>query len=594
MITRLGNEESQEKGITATEERGLESRDRKTGCAAFDRLMTFPAYRKRQTFWDIAILSVVVITLLLPVAGKAFNIDDPLFIWTARQILDHPADFYGFRVNWYGQEQPMHVVMQNPPLTSYFIALVAFLFGFGEIPLHIAFLTFAIITAIGIYLLARELCPEPLLAALAGILTPAFMVSSNTTMCDMPMLAFWIWAVVFWIYGLRKDSLFYLFVSAILICLSALNKYFGISLVPLLLAYSLVEKRTLGRWAFFLLLPIAVIGLYELATGILYGRGLFSDAVVYAKSKASIKNIYFISQGVIGLAFMGGGFISALLLVPYLWSWRAVETGLILTALTLFVLPVLPNMGQYPLREAGGDIRQGMVIQISFFAAAGMTIIAAATLDLAKRRDSASLLLFLWILGTFVFAAFVNWTTNIRSILPVAPAIGILLARRFCDANTNPVFRNKTALPVILLACAIVSFSVAWADATLANTARSAASEITKRYGGRELPLWFQGHWGFQYYMQNKGGKPIDFRWAGLEKGALVVIPTNNTNTLSMPPGLSEISDTLEHHPFRWISTMNILTGAGFYSSLYGPLPLVFGVSPPERYIIVKMTAPLY
>jgi 4-amino-4-deoxy-L-arabinose transferase-like glycosyltransferase len=517
-----------------------------------------------------------------------------MFIWTARQILDHPTDFYGFRVNWYGLEQPMYDVMKNPPLTSYFIALVAFLFGFGEVPLHIAFLTFAIVTAIGIYFLARELCPEPLLAALAGILTPAFMVSSNTIMCDMPMLAFWIWAVVFWLYGLREDSLFYLLVSAVLICLSALNKYFGISLVPLLLAYSLAEKRSLGRWVFFLLLPLAVIGLYELATSMMYGRGLFSDAVVYAKSWASIKNINFISQGVIGLAFMGGGFISALLLVPYVWSWRAVEAGLILTAVILFLLPVLPTIGDFPLRDAEGGILSGLVIQISIFAVAGTTIIAAATLDLIEKKDSASLLLFLWILGTFIFAAFVNWTINIRTILPVTPAVGILLMRRFCNANITPLFRDRTALALSLLACASLSFFVTWADATLANTARSAASEIAQKYGGRELPLWFQGHWGFQYYMQNQGGKPIDFRWAGLEKGALVVIPTNNTNTRSMPPDTSEIIGAVEHHPFRWISTMNRLSGAGFYSSLYGPLPLVFGVIPPEHYIIVKMKASLF
>ena len=39
------------------------------------------------------------------------------------------------------------------------------------------------------------------------------------------------------------------------------------------------------------------------------------------------------------------------------------------------------------------------------------------------RRDA--LLLALWILGTCVFAALLNWTTNGRSILPLVPAAAI-------------------------------------------------------------------------------------------------------------------------------------------------------------------------
>jgi 4-amino-4-deoxy-L-arabinose transferase-like glycosyltransferase len=556
-------------------------------------VITSPVYKNRQTLWDMAILVVVVITLLIPFAGKAFNIDDPMFIWVAQQIIDNPTDFYGFPVNWYGYEQPMHVVMKNPPLTSYFIALGASLFGFGETPLHLAFLVFPVATTIGIYFLARELCPKPLLAALAGILNPAFLVSCTTLMSDIPMLAFWIWAVVFWLYGLKKDRSFYLLIAAVLVCLSTLSKYFGISLVPLLLAYSLAEKRSLGRWVFFLLLPLAVVGFYELATGMMYGRGLFSDAVVYARATGSVKSSHLISQGVIGLAFMGGGFIAALLLAPYMWSWRFVETGLILTAVVLFLLPVMPDIGDFPSGKAMFGSRSGLVIQIGLFIVAGMTIIAAGALDVIEKKNSVSLLLFLWIFGTFIFAAFVNWTTNIRSILPVAPAVGILFMRRVCSTETSPIFKDRTALPFSLLACACLAFFVTWADASLANTARSAVCEIAKKYGGRDLPLWFQGHWGFQYYMQHEGGKAIDFRWRGLEEGSLVVIATNNTNVINFYPGTYEIIETVVQHPFKWISTMNKLSGAGFYSSSWGPLPFAFGPSPPECYLIIEIsTAP--
>lgn len=53
--------------------------------------------------------------LLVPFANKAFNIDDPLFIWSARHIQKNPLDFYGFSANWYGTEMPMSDITQNPP-----------------------------------------------------------------------------------------------------------------------------------------------------------------------------------------------------------------------------------------------------------------------------------------------------------------------------------------------------------------------------------------------------------------------------------------------------------------------------------------------
>ncbi|MCG6535128.1 MAG: glycosyltransferase family 39 protein, partial [Syntrophales bacterium LBB04] len=142
---------------------------------------------------SIFIIAFAVILCLLPFSNKAFNIDDPLFIWTATQIQTHPGDFYGFRVNWYLTEMPVYEIQKNPPLVSYYIALIMNLFGSAEIVLHIAFLLPSIATALGIYSLARRFCSQPLLATLISIMTPAFLVSWTTIMCHVIMLRIWIW-----------------------------------------------------------------------------------------------------------------------------------------------------------------------------------------------------------------------------------------------------------------------------------------------------------------------------------------------------------------------------------------------------------------
>src|SRR5262249_34187791 len=143
-------------------------------------------------------LILLCVATFAPFVNKAFHIDDPLFLWTAQQIQTHPADFYGFNVNWHRTEQPMSVVMKNPPLAAYYIALVGSLFGWKEITLHLAFLPWAVGAVLATYHLAQRFCSRPLLAAMATLLTPVFLVSSSTIMCDTMMLCLWLWAMVFW------------------------------------------------------------------------------------------------------------------------------------------------------------------------------------------------------------------------------------------------------------------------------------------------------------------------------------------------------------------------------------------------------------
>lgn len=155
---------------------------------------------------DTLLVAAVTTILLLPFAGKAFHVDDPLFLKAALQIRSSPLDFYGFRVNWYGTEQPMWEVTKNPPLASYFLALASGLGGWSEIPLHLAFLLPAVAAAAGTLALARRFCAHPVAATLAAVATPAFLVSSTNVMCDVLLVAFWVWAVELWIRGVERRS----------------------------------------------------------------------------------------------------------------------------------------------------------------------------------------------------------------------------------------------------------------------------------------------------------------------------------------------------------------------------------------------------
>ncbi|MGH7227421.1 MAG: ArnT family glycosyltransferase, partial [Gemmataceae bacterium] len=187
---------------------------------------------------------LICLGCLTPFVNKAFTIDDPLFLWAAQHIQQHPFDPYGFEVNWYIHPERMADVTKNPPLACYALALAGWLFGWSEIALHTAFLLPAAGAAWGTYRLAEKLCGRPLLATLVAVLTPVFLVSSTNVMCDTMMLCFWVWSLVCWRRGLERPR--WLIVAGILISLCALTKYFGVSLIPLLFAYTLLRRRRVG------------------------------------------------------------------------------------------------------------------------------------------------------------------------------------------------------------------------------------------------------------------------------------------------------------------------------------------------------------
>src|SRR6266516_1798125 len=116
-------------------------------------------------------LLLLTLACLLPFCNKAFHIDDTLFLRAAEQIQKHPADFYGFNLNWYGETTSMTRASENPPLTSYYIALVAGIAGWSEWALHLAFLLPALAAVWGVFALARNYCDRPLVAGVVAVLT---------------------------------------------------------------------------------------------------------------------------------------------------------------------------------------------------------------------------------------------------------------------------------------------------------------------------------------------------------------------------------------------------------------------------------------
>jgi 4-amino-4-deoxy-L-arabinose transferase-like glycosyltransferase len=535
-----------------------------------------------------ALLSVVTILCFVPFSARAFHVDDTLFIRVAQNIAKHPLDPYGFQIAWDWAPQSMSEVTQNPPLASYYAALAGSAFGWSEPALHLSFLPVTLLLILGTYRLASRFTRLPLLAALAALLSPGLLVSACSVMCDTMMLTLWVWASILWIDGFDRNSHYLLAAAAFLIAASALTKYFGISLLPLLLIYSLWRRPRPGIWACHLLFPVAVLIAYQLLTERLYGHGLLLGAAQFASTQRGRGEASLTAMAIMDLSFTGGCALSTLVFAPLLWP-RAMLRNIALGSLLATLLIALGwlNLGL----QVGGSYarRENWLLvdtQLALCIAGGISMLALAIVDYRDRRDAASAFLALWVLGTFAFAAFINYTVNARSVLPLIPAAGILIARRIeetCVAH----LRNKIAVALVL--CAAVSLVVASADASLANSARRAARLIIEKTHARVGALWFEGHWGFQYYMEQAGAEALNLRQPQLRPGDILALPSNNIQTRGINPKLIASREQLELDLSGWAATIDGKHRAGFYSAYWGPLPYIIVRPPVERYEILQI-----
>jgi 4-amino-4-deoxy-L-arabinose transferase-like glycosyltransferase len=551
-----------------------------------------PAATRAQDRSDLRLLGWVTLLSLGLFVGRPFNIDDPLFVWTARQIQAHPADFYGFELNWYDYAAPASSIIKNPPLTSYYLAAAGALFGMGETSLHVAMLLPNVALLVGIYQLARSFCQQPRFAALCALGTPALLVSATTVMCDTMMLAFWCWALVVWLAAMQSQRLAWFCLAGLLIGLSTLTKYFGVALVPLLLADVVVRpQRERGHWWLVTIaIPLFMLAAYGAYTSHLYGQSLFADAANYAQTLRESAVPLSVAQAIRVLIFVGGCFFTLLCFVPGLCSWReyAILVGL---AMTLFVILTFWQQGG-PLPPHGETTRLLQAGQAALFVTAALWIGWLTVADLYRRRDRCALVLALWIGGTVLFAVKFNWTLSARALLPLAPALGIVVARRWDDRpKPLPATSNlQTSLVAVAIA---LSMLVAWGDTSLARANKLAARTLVERYQRDDSPLWFQGHWGFQYYMQALGARHIDITSTRLPRGTRLAMPRNNAGSFRLPPEVSSVVDVLGVPVAPLATTVDRRREVNFYWSSGQALffPILFGPTSPEEFYVLECQA---
>jgi len=538
------------------------------------------------------VIGIILLVCLCPFMDKAIHGDDALYVWTGKWIQHHPADFFGFEVNEWFSAIPIWKANWNPPGMSCYLAGVASLFGWNEIVLHLAGLAVAFLAALGIYALAQMWCDRPLLATVIAIVTPAFLVSSTTLMCDVLMMTFWIWALVLWERALANGQSRWRFVGAgVLAGLAVLTKYSAVTLLPLLPILAILRTRKLGRWLLGLAVPLLMVAGYEWLTAKMYGTGLLAAAIAHTHHRREFP-VSWEARGIIGLAFAGGCLLPLLFFAPLLWRPKTLlASGVVILGMWLALFPLWNDLGLINGAMAGDPEMYKhwyYLLWVALLTAGGLHLLLLTAQEGWRGRDINSAMLALWIIGGLFSAIVLNFAVNARSFLLIVPPAAILLVRRLKAARGNPVADGWLLWP--LIPAAAIALSVAAADDQLANSGRTAAEQITAKYKSASHQLWFEGHGAFQYYMEKLGGQPIDVERSLLQPGDVVVVPESGTFT-SLPPGSVGWVEQLGCTPSSWMNLMGGTTNglAGFYGANWGPVPFNFGKLPSQYYDLVRV-----
>jgi len=354
-------------------------------------------------------------------------------------------------------------VNKNPPGISYFVAPAYLLFGDNEIAMHGILLVPVLALGLATYLLAKEFNVNPFLATLYSMLTPAVLVSGLTVMSDMLMAAFYAWAIYLWVHGIGQKKALLLPLSMLCVAGSFLSKYYGMTSLLVILAYTLFRERKPSWKLLWLLAPVGAAVLYELYTRRLYGTGMLYEAFAFQYHEpGNVTNkIRLPGRAVVGLSFLGGCWIPLLFVAPLVCPWR--RCGVLAGASAALVgLFCLARWDRLDWRYSGGFL---FYAEWVLFVFAGLVLFCILIDDLLGHRDPLSVLLLLVITGTFGYAAFINYSVNARTILPMAPAVGLLAARALERTSSAAATASKWRVWTPLLPAVAVALAAVWATA---------------------------------------------------------------------------------------------------------------------------------
>jgi len=444
----------------------------------------------------IFLIFIFVNIATLPFINKPFHIDEPLFLYSARSINKNIVMPYNFSFPAENRIRTGFDGFTNPPLNSYFIALISHFFGEREMVLHSFFIIFAIFASFSILMLSSLFVKNTLLATFLSITTPVFILQSHSLMPDIAVLGFWCFAIYFFVKGLNEYNKRLLFLSSVFISLALLSRYNGILLILLLFIYSLLNRNKISLHILYLLIPIFVFVLWCLHNIFLYGRMHILSPIMISLS------FYMNFRNILPRVILNFIYIGSLMIFPVCFAFLFLlkvsydrKKYLIIT----LILYLLSFLYLYYLRNSLFNL-----IFYSFIAAFCFLFFIWVILESSQLRNDSSkfnifkddLFLFIWILMIIAFQSSLYFTAPKFTLL-ILPPIVFLLFRLLERRYSNLIGYTK----IVILISVTLGFFICIADHLQAIFDSKEIPKILKDYSRKyRKTLWIidqDRSWGY-------------------------------------------------------------------------------------------------
>lgn len=515
------------------------------------------------------IIAVLVIT---PFLGKAFTIDDTLFLSQADHLLVDPLHPTAFEIVWSLEPERMSAITPNGPLMAYLL-LPCVALGYREWIAHLLQLLFLVLAVCATASLALRLGGSDTGARTAALLlsaTPVSLAMTGTAMPDIPSMAFGVLGVER-ILAWKQEGRFHraasgaFFLSFAALCRPHLILMPGIAFLACsgdILNWKNQAHPDSRSFIPLLAIPAIILAALVVTRDPQTPFSVISHAAGrYSSLSSAPGNI---------IAF----FVHWVLAVPLAVPWVLLYPARVLRRPVLYIVSAAAFLFLKNSATANPFV-------IAPIAGIGAAVLWDLLCDSIARRDSTDFVLGLWLLMPVLVIPYLHLPS--KYLLVSAPAAAILVSRSLFD-------HVRLRWPHLIIG-AVVVFGIVLgvlilrADSAFAGLGRRASSELISPQIASGNTVWYAGHWGFQWYAERAGARPVSIRPPYPKSGDLVVSSDHSggdmINFLPSSRLLQVISDDSPGGRL-----MSAEAGAGFFSNGWGYLPWGWGREPLDRYYL--------
>jgi 4-amino-4-deoxy-L-arabinose transferase-like glycosyltransferase len=513
-----------------------------------------PAYRldKNRILRQIIILVAICVCLNSFFLTKAFHIDDTFTITISRAISQnplHPSCSWG----------------SNPIILGYYFAPLIRLFGESEWVMHLFYLPFTILAVAAMYFISLRFTGCGMLPALSLFLTPAFLISSQSIMLDIPLLAFSLAALAVFIWGIDNNQRGLLFCSGVLVSIAVLIKYSGLLFIGVMAIYAVCAGKR--RALLYLCIPLLLFAGWAYFNLAFYKIFPFIGAAITRFNEMIAAGLWHIlyKRFFTLLSFLSGTSLLPFIFLPLLLR----DKSNLLLLLASLPVAALPFIERSLLEEYGCFEKAALAVFVttSFFII--FWIIKGVVISVSRQaKDSRDIaFLALWFAILAVFITLIQFISA-RFIMLLFPPLIMLLFKgvrgiKLASAARGTVIAASTAMAVLSVALAI-------GDYYFAGIYRDSVFKLSSLVKDKEKAVFSQATysdfyaWGYSYYVSR--AYPNDNY---LTKENISAAPYPFYTMLSQEQGVLPIVLERIRHPEReYLVDEPPLTCYAYYSNL--------------------------